>query len=283
MVHGLPYPRQEKKLCGNHTPKKYMTAQHFFVMYINHAQRRTKNNLQKVLTDMPDKTSLVRSYFDAIANRYDLMNTLLSFGLHHAWKNRALREAAVNGDMHVLDVCGGTGDLAALASRKLNNGAAVTLYDFSLEMMLAGRRRANRRRQPTQYICGDAQFLALKDQHFDVVLIGFGLRNIEDMNAGLLEFQRVLKPGGRLVCLEFSQPVTPLLRRIYDIYSYRVIPVLGSLITGSREAYTYLPDSIRQFPSPKHLSQLIEQAGFENVNYRLLTGGIAAIHTGYKK
>jgi len=235
------------------------------------------------MTDIPDKTPRVRSYFDAIAGRYDLMNTLLSGGLHHAWKNRALREAAVNEDMHVLDVCGGTGDLAALATRRLNDKGTVTLYDFSLAMMRAGRSRADRCQRPVQYICGDARFLALKDQRFDVVLIGFGLRNLADMNAGLLEFQRVLKPGGRLVCLEFSQPVTPLLRRIYDIYSYRVIPVLGSLITGSREAYTYLPDSIRQFPSPKHLSQLIEQAGFENVNYRLLTGGIAAIHTGYKK
>ena len=145
-----------------------MTAQHFFVMYINHAQRRTKNNLQKAITDMPDKTSLVRSYFDAIANRYDLMNTLLSFGLHHAWKNYTIKEAAINGDMHVLDVCGGTGDLAALASRKLNHGAAVTLYDFSLEMMLAGRRRANKKGRHIQYTCGDAQFLALKGQQFDV-------------------------------------------------------------------------------------------------------------------
>jgi len=260
-----------------------MTAQHFFVMYINHARRRAKKHLQKAITDMPDKTSLVRSYFDAIANRYDLMNTLLSFGLHHAWKKYTLKEAAINGDMHVLDVCGGTGDLAALAARKLNNDSTVTLYDFSLEMMLAGRRRAQKKPPAIQYICGDAQFLALKDQQFDVLLIGFGLRNLADMNAGLREFQRVLKPGGRLVCLEFSQPTAPLLRRIYDIYSYRVIPVLGSLITGSREAYTYLPDSIRDFPAPKRLSQIIEQAGFTNVTYRLLTGGIAAIHTGIRQ
>ncbi len=235
------------------------------------------------MTDIPDKTPRVRSYFDAIAGRYDLMNTLLSGGLHHAWKNRALREAAVNEDMHVLDVCGGTGDLAALTARRLNDKGTVTLYDFSLAMMRAGRSRADRCQRPVQYICGDARFLALKDQRFDVVLIGFGLRNLEDMNAGLREFQRVLTPGGRLVCLEFSQPVAPLLRRIYDVYSYRVIPVLGRLITGSREAYTYLPDSIRQFPPPARLSQLIEQAGFKDVSYRLLTGGIAAIHTGYKE
>jgi len=237
-----------------------------------------------IMTDKPDKTSLVRSYFDAIAGRYDLMNTLLSGGLHHWWKRKAIKEAALNGAMRVLDVCGGTGDLAALTSRRLDgNDAAVTLYDFSLEMMHAGRKRAQKKELPIQYICGDAQLLALKNQQFDVVLIGFGLRNIADMNAGLSEFQRILKPGGRLVCLEFSQPTGPLLRRIYDIYSYRVIPVLGSLITGSREAYTYLPDSIRQFPSPSRLSQLFEQAGFENVTYRLLTGGIAAIHTGIKK
>jgi demethylmenaquinone methyltransferase/2-methoxy-6-polyprenyl-1,4-benzoquinol methylase len=262
-----------------------MTAQHFFVMYINHAQRRTKNsNLQKALTDMPDKTPLVRSYFDAIANRYDLMNTLLSFGLHHVWKNYTLKEAAINGDMRVLDVCGGTGDLAALAGSRLNTGGTVTLYDFSCAMICAGRSRAGaHHRSDINYVCGDARFLALKDQCFDVVLIGFGLRNLADMNAGLLEFQRVLKPGGRLVCLEFSQPVGPLLRRIYDMYSYRVIPLLGRLITGSREAYTYLPDSIRQFPPPESLRQLFEQTGFRDASYRLLTGGIAAIHTGYKK
>ncbi len=232
---------------------------------------------------MPDKTTLVRSYFDAIAGRYDLMNTLLSFGLHHVWKSRTLREAAINGNMHVLDVCGGTGDLARLAARRLNHRGAVTLYDFSLAMMRAGRSRTDARQHPVQYICGDARFLALKDQCFDVVLIGFGLRNLEDMNAGLREFQRVLKPGGRLVCLEFSQPAAPLLRRIYDVYSYRIIPELGRLITGSHEAYTYLPDSIRQFPPPERLRQLFEQSGFSNASYRLLTGGIAAIHTGCKK
>ena len=234
------------------------------------------------MTDTPDKTTLVRSYFDAIAGRYDLMNTLLSFGLHHVWKSRTLREAAVNGNMHVLDVCGGTGDLARLATRRLNHKGTVTLYDFSLEMIRTGRKRASVRTRPVHHICGDASALALKDQYFDVVLIGFGLRNLADMNAGLREFQRVLKPGGRLVCLEFSQPVAPLLRRIYDLYSYRVIPVLGSMITGSREAYTYLPDSIRQFPPPERLQQLFEQAGFSNATYRLLTGGIAAIHTGIK-
>lgn len=230
---------------------------------------------------MPDKTSTVRSYFDAIAGRYDLMNTLLSGGLHHLWKRKTIREAAVKEGMHVLDVCGGTGDLASLAASNLNTEGTVTLYDFSLEMMRAGRSRSKAR--PLNYVCGDARFLALKDNQFDVVLIGFGLRNLADMNAGLREFQRVLKPGGRLICLEFSQPSGPLLRRLYDMYSYRVIPVLGSLITGSREAYTYLPDSIRQFPPPVELSRLIEQAGFETVTYRLLTGGIAAIHKGFKK
>jgi len=235
------------------------------------------------MAETPDKTSTVRSYFDAIARRYDITNTLLSGGLHHLWKKRTLKEAAVNGDMHVLDVCGGTGDLATLAARRLGAKGTVTLYDFSLEMIRTGRSRAKADRRPLDYVCGDACLLALKDNQFDVILIGFGLRNLADMDAGLREFQRVLKPGGRLVCLEFSQPPGPLLRRLYDMYSYRVIPVLGSLITGSREAYTYLPDSIRQFPSPERLRQLIKQSGFSNVSYRLLTGGIAALHTGFKK
>jgi demethylmenaquinone methyltransferase/2-methoxy-6-polyprenyl-1,4-benzoquinol methylase len=232
---------------------------------------------------MPDKTQRVRSYFDTIAARYDVMNTILSFGLHHVWKRSTLRAAALTGNMRVLDVCGGTGDLAALAARRLNGTGTVTLYDFSLEMIRAGRNRSDAREGSVNHVCGDARFLALKDNSFDVIMIGFGLRNLSDMDAGLREFQRVLKPGGRLVCLEFSQPTGPLLRRAYDLYSYRVIPLLGRLITGSREAYTYLPDSIRAFPSPEVLQRMFEQAGFQDVSYRLLTGGIAAIHTGRKR
>lgn len=267
-----------------------MTAGCFFAMNITHARLIQRSNpakalqrKERVMTASPDKTTRVRSYFDTIATRYDLMNTLLSGGLHHLWKNRAMREADIRPGMRVLDACGGTGDLAARASPRLNYSGSVTLYDFSLEMMLAGRRRTQAREHSIHYICGDAHKLALKDCSFDVVLIGFGLRNLEDMHAGLCEFERVLKPGGRLVCLEFSQPVAPLLRRLYDMYSYRVIPVLGRLITGSREAYTYLPDSIRQFPGPTSLSRLFEQAGFSRVTYCLLTGGIAAIHTGVKQ
>jgi len=229
----------------------------------------------------PDKTPVVRSYFDAIAGRYDLMNTLLSFGLHHVWKARTIRAARISGAMRVLDVCGGTGDLAVRAVRRLGPGGSVTLYDFSCAMMRAGRTRAHRFRT-LRCVCGDARALALKDACVDVVIIGYGLRNLADMNAGLREFQRVLAPGGSLVCLEFSQPAGALLRRLYDLYSYRVIPVLGRLVTGSREAYTYLPDSIREFPPPERLQQMIEQAGFRSVSYRLLTGGIAAIHTGFK-
>jgi demethylmenaquinone methyltransferase/2-methoxy-6-polyprenyl-1,4-benzoquinol methylase len=231
--------------------------------------------------DAPDKTPVVRSYFDAIAGRYDLMNTLLSFGLHHAWKRQAIRAARINGAMRVLDVCGGTGDLAALTAHRLGRGGSITLYDFSLAMMRAGRARL---RQPRSlhYVCGDARALALKDASVDAVIIGFGLRNLADMNAGLREFRRVLAPGGRLVCLEFSHPSGALLRRLYNLYSYRVIPVLGQLITGSRAAYTYLPDSIREFPPPGILQQMMEQAGFSSVSCSLLTGGIAAIHTAHK-
>jgi demethylmenaquinone methyltransferase / 2-methoxy-6-polyprenyl-1,4-benzoquinol methylase len=233
------------------------------------------------MENLSDKTSVVRSYFDGIAGRYDLMNTLLSFGLHHTWKRKTLNVACLRDSMRILDVCGGTGDLAARAARRLGPGGSVTLYDFSCAMMHAGRTRA---RQPRtlHYVCGDARSLALKDRSVDAVLIGFGLRNLADMHAGLTEFHRVLTPGGRLVCLEFSQPAGWLLRRLYDLYSYRVIPVLGGLITGSRQAYTYLPDSIREFPPPQQLRQMMEQAGFSSVSCSLLTGGIAALHTGIK-
>ena len=231
------------------------------------------------MTKTDDKSQTVRGYFNAIAGRYDLLNTLLSFGLHHLWKRRTIKEACIAPGASVLDLCGGTADLALLAARA--GAQSVTVCDFSAEMMLVGKKKAAA--VPViAFVCGDAQHIACADSSFDVVLIGFGLRNIADRELGLREMLRVLKPGGRLVCLEFSTPVWPWFRMLYDFYSRYIIPTAGLLISGSREAYEYLPDSIKKFPLPDGLAAIMQTVGFKKVKYIRLTNGIAAIHTGKK-
>lgn len=225
-----------------------------------------------------DAAARIRGYFSVIAPRYDFMNTLLSAGLHHVWKRAAVRAAGIRDDDVVLDVCGGTGDLAALAARRLGPRGRAVVYDYSLPMLAAGLRK--RRNTGRAAVCGDAARIAVSDNSCDVVLIGFGLRNIVDRPAALQEMRRVLRPGGCMVCLEFSQPAGRLVRCAYDWYSYALMPWLGRALTGSSQAYTYLADSIRAFPDPAELAALFRAAGFQDVGFRLIAGGIAAIHTG---
>lgn len=227
----------------------------------------------------------VKGYFDAIAGRYDLMNTLLSFGLHHFWKRTAIIRAGLTPGDIVLDVCGGTGDLAVRAAAAAGATGLVVVYDFSVDMMQAGTEKIKHTpfHRSIVSVCGDAQNMAVRENTCDAVLIGFGLRNLPDMATGLREMYRVLKPGGTLLCLEFSRPVNFFFRLLYDLYSYYAIPFAGKVITGSREAYTYLPDSIRRFPLPDQLATIMMQAGFSDVRYTRLTNGIAALHVAIKK
>jgi len=227
----------------------------------------------------------VRGYFNAIAGRYDLMNSLLSFGLHHLWKRRAVRMACVRPGWRVLDACGGTADLALGAAGFAGPAGRIVIADFSMDMLRAGRKKIALQKQSGRIacVCGDALELFLKDNSFDAAFIGFGLRNLTDTGGGLRELRRILKPGGRLVCLEFSHPPKPFFRRLYDLYSFYGIPFLGKLIAGSREAYTYLPESIRRFPGPQRLAVMLEDAGFSEVAFHLLCLGVAAIHTGKKR
>jgi demethylmenaquinone methyltransferase/2-methoxy-6-polyprenyl-1,4-benzoquinol methylase len=231
-----------------------------------------------------EKDLRVLRHFNAVAKQYDLMNTLLSFGIHHLWKRTAVNLLKLKPGDRVLDLCGGTGDLAILAQKKIAPGGKAVLYDINREMMEAGRQAKHHAeiRQHIDYVQGNAEILAFPDQSFDAVMVGFGVRNLSRMDLGFQEMYRVLKPDGRMMCLEFSEPINPIFRKLYDLYSLHVMPRLGEMIAGSRQAYTYLPESIRLFPSPDKLRAMLEHIGFSEVRYRRLTNGIAVIHIGVK-
>jgi demethylmenaquinone methyltransferase/2-methoxy-6-polyprenyl-1,4-benzoquinol methylase len=231
-----------------------------------------------------EKERLVHQHFDTVAQKYDLMNTLLSFGLHHLWKRSAVGLMGLAPGDRVLDVCGGTADLALLAARKVGPGGRVVVYDINRAMMEAGLPKVlNSTLAPRiRFLQGDAERLACPDACFDAAMVGFGIRNLTHPEAGFQEMHRVLKPGGRLMCLEFSLPVTPWFKWLYDFYSFYLMPAVGKLMVGSWQAYTYLPESIRMFSRPEELSAVLYNLGFIRVRYRRLTNGIAVIHLGVK-
>ncbi|MEE8541669.1 MAG: bifunctional demethylmenaquinone methyltransferase/2-methoxy-6-polyprenyl-1,4-benzoquinol methylase UbiE [Desulfobacterales bacterium] len=230
------------------------------------------------------KTHWVRRHFNTVAGNYDLMNTILSFGIHHLWKRNALKMLALKPTDRVLDLCGGTGDLAVLATRYLASAQQIILYDINPDMIKAGlaKRSAAQTRRQIAYIQGDAERMALADQCFDAVMVGFGMRNLTHMIKGFAEIYRVLRPGGKMICLEFSKPTTPWFRWLYDLYSFYIMPIVGKLVVGSRKAYTYLPESIRLFSLPNELKVILEEIGFTKVIYRKLTNGIAVAHYAEK-
>ncbi len=237
-----------------------------------------------------EKRQRVMGVFSSVAGKYDLMNDLMSGGMHRLWKRRLFDVAAVRPDGRVLDVAAGSGDIAIGLLRKMDaqsdgKSSRVVLTDLNGPMLAEGAQRViDAGLLPGRADCiqSDGTRLAFADNSFDVVSIAFGIRNFVDVEAGLAEFYRVLKPGGQFICLEFSQPVLPLLDVIYDTYSFNVIPPLGAWVTGDRDSYQYLVESIRRFPDQKRFNKLIEWAGFELVRYENMTGGVVALHRGYK-
>lgn len=230
-----------------------------------------------------EKASMVAQVFHNVASRYDIMNDLMSGGLHRIWKNNFITQLNPAPNTHLLDVAGGTGDIAFrfLKSVPTSN---VTILDINPSMLTIGKQNAINRNilKGIDWVCADAQSIPFPDNHFDYYTIAFGIRNVTDIPAALAEAKRVLKPGGRFLCLEFSKVNNPLLKSGYDFYSFNVIPKIGEYVTQDKESYQYLVESIRMFPNQHDFKKLIEEAGFTSVTYRNLSGGIVAIHSGWK-
>lgn len=229
-----------------------------------------------------EKASLVRGVFDSVAGRYDLMNDLMSLRVHRLWKSAMIDWLAPRPDMHLLDVGGGTGDIARRVLAR--GGGRVTVVDINHEMLLVGRDASIDQGivSGIDWVCGDAERLPIADASVDAFTIAFAIRNVTRIPAALAEARRVLKPGGRFLCLEFSRVVVPVLDRLYDTYSFAVLPRLGAIVAGDAEAYRYLAESIRRFPPQDAFARMIADAGLDLVKYRNLSGGIAALHSAWR-
>ena len=222
----------------------------------------------------------VRGMFDRIAGVYDLMNSAMTAGLHHGWRERAADRAELGPGDVALDACCGTGDLAFELARRVEPGGRVIGSDFSEQMLdLARKKAADRGAESVRFEFGDAMALSYDDETFDAVTVGFGVRNLSDLDRGIGELTRVLKPGGRLVILEITNPRRPPLSTFFSLWFDRIVPLLGTL-AGDRDAYTYLPESVKRFPPPEGLAMIMDRAGLESIRYTVLAGGIIAIHSG---
>jgi len=239
--------------------------------------------------DVPveDKQTLVNDVFHSVARRYDLMNDLMSAGLHRVWKDimvNTLNPPKTDAPFALLDVAGGTGDVAFRAAKAAGQGFRATVFDINLDMLNVGRARAAARHLDDRvvFVDGNAESLSFPDRTFDGYTIAFGIRNVPRIDLALAEAFRVLRPGGRFLCLEFSTVDVPGLDRLYELFSFNVIPQLGRAVTGDAESYQYLVESIRKFPKANAFADMIRAAGFSRVNWQVLSGGIVALHSGWR-
>lgn len=234
--------------------------------------------------NVEEKAERVRSVFDSVASRYDIMNDLMSFGIHRLWKHIAVDLAGVRSGMKVLDLASGTGDLASRFAGLVGPGGEVVMSDINLSMLEEGRKRMvdDGHAGNVDYMQIDAESIPFPDNSFHVVTIAFGLRNVTDKDQALREMYRVLKPGGRALVLEFSKPVSKPLEKLYDFYSFKALPLMGRFVARDADSYRYLAESIRMHPDQETLREMMEAAGFERCDYHNLTGGIVAVHRGFK-
>jgi demethylmenaquinone methyltransferase/2-methoxy-6-polyprenyl-1,4-benzoquinol methylase len=231
-----------------------------------------------------EKADRVRKVFDSVASNYDIMNDLMSLGIHRLWKHVAIDLSAVRNGQHVLDLASGTGDLASRFAGLVGPEGRVVMSDINLAMLEEGRKRMVDAGHVgnVEYLQINAEEIPFPDNSFDCVTIGFGLRNVTDKDKALREMFRVIKPGGRVLVLEFSKPVSKPLEKIYDFYSFKALPLMGKLVAKDADSYRYLAESIRMHPDQETLKQMMQDAGFERCDYHNLTGGVVAIHRGFK-
>ena len=234
---------------------------------------------------LAEKQAMVDGVFDSVAKRYDLMNDLMSGGLHRAWKDllvSTVNPPKTDKPFALLDLAGGTGDVAFRVAKAGGAGTQVTVADINTEMLAVGRQRNDEQGLDVTFIEGNAEKLPLPDKAFDAVTIAFGIRNVPQIDLALAEIYRVLRIGGRFLCLEFSNVDVPGLDKAYDLYSFNIIPAIGRAVTGDAEAYRYLVESIRKFPKPAVFAEMMRKAGFRRVSHTPLTGGVVAMHSGWK-
>jgi len=231
-----------------------------------------------------DKSNLVKKLFENVSGRYDLMNDFMSLGIHRVWKESMLDWLAPRRGQSLIDVAGGTGDIAFNFIKRAKSGANATILDLTESMMIEGKKKTIDLPEESKinWVCGDAMRMPFSNSTFDVYTISFGIRNVTDISKTLSEAYRVLKPGGRLMILEFSSVNNDLISWIYDKYSFNIIPKLGEFVSNDRESYQYLVESIRKFPNQEKFSEMIINEGFRKVKYRDLTFGIAALHSAWK-
>ncbi|MCY4044850.1 MAG: bifunctional demethylmenaquinone methyltransferase/2-methoxy-6-polyprenyl-1,4-benzoquinol methylase UbiE [Cellvibrionales bacterium] len=248
----------------------------------NHSDGKTHFGYESV--NKGDKAGKVAGVFHSVAGKYDVMNDLMSGGIHRIWKQLTIEASCVRSGHKVLDIAGGTGDLAAKFSKIVGEKGQVVLSDINESMLAIGRDRLMDKglAKNTAFVQADAEALPFEDNYFDCITIAFGLRNVTEKENALKSMLRILKPGGKLLVLEFSKPKNPLLSKVYDAYSFNLLPKIGKLVADDEDSYRYLAESIRMHPDQETLKQMILDAGFEKVDYYNMTGGIVALHKAFK-
>lgn len=251
---------------------------------MNKVDGKEKTSFGNKVVGLGEKKGLVQGVFDAVADKYDLMNDLMSLGTHRFWKRLVVNKTRLREGDSAIDVCGGTADIAILMARLTGEQGKVVVYDINRPMLEAGRDKGIDEGfiKSIDYVQGNAEDISFPDNVFQAATVGFGIRNVTLLKKAFKEMVRVVKPGGRVLCLEFSHVSNPVLRTFYDQYSFKVIPVIGNVVTGNKGAYKYLVESIRKFPKQEELKEILEDVGLYKVRYYNLFGGVAALHVGVK-